>query len=141
MYRIYDGKNKRWFKTDEACVNKVGNLLVFTKSKIFDAYKIEEHNREEYEFSVDRKTDFVDNFGYPIYENDIVEIGNVVGLIGWNNSDGAFVLLDYKEKSWYDLWDKLCETKATLIGSIEENPDLIDMNGLDKDLFGREDSI
>lgn len=122
-YRIYDFEKKNW--ATNAVVMQNGDV-VFQKTKKFPGFHREKVFKEgEYDLVVDLHTGFLDKNGQKIFENDILEVGNVTGLVFWDVKSGEYILLDFDGRLMYPLWDDLCRKRASVIGNIEENGDLL----------------
>lgn len=131
MFRIYDYEKSGWMG-ENCAISPTGKLVVWEKRGIFGRTVVKEYNSAEYDYIVDMDTGLRSRDDIVIFENDIIKVGNVTGVVGWNSNASDYVLFDYKNKKFYDLWNDLTAKEATIIGDIETTPELLPLNDDEK---------
>lgn len=124
MYRVFNYLKNEWMDGNFA-IDENGNLVVWKKKGIFKRLVVDRYIKDESFFVVDLNTGMRDVDGNEIFEHDILEVGNVKGLVAWDNDLAEYVLLDYENKIYYNLWNKLTEMKARIIGNLETDESLL----------------
>lgn len=121
MYRIYDYEKKKWLG-NEASITNSGKIR-FVQRGFLGIPKIVEWPEGVYDFVVDYDTRMEDKNQNLIYENDILRVGNATGVVGWSNEIGGYVLYDFPNKTYYDLFPAICNRYGEIIGQLEEISD------------------
>lgn len=120
MFRVYDIANKRWIR-EGVFLAQDGGLYLREKRKFTDKLTVVDVDG----YMIDMNTEIKDKDGFDIYENDIVEFGNIVGLVAWSNELGQYVFLDTERGRYYSMPSKICAKYAKIIGCCEETPELL----------------